>query len=192
MLMMPKYFILWRTMINMTKYVKPRVKRVCNNNQIDFSLVFSIKCIWKVYPVRSIIITVLLLLTIFSFGFRVTEGKVASLNHLPNNGFEDLPTCFWFSFVTMYSIGYGEYVPTTILARILASTLAVLGVGVNSMLVVSVWEYLQMSNQEEKSLSLVHRLQHRADMEECAAKAMSQIAALTRLSGVAVAGSDFK
>jgi hypothetical protein len=82
----------------------------------------------------------------------------------------------------MYSIGYGEYVPTTILGRILASALAVLGVAVNSMLVISICEYLQMSNQEEKSMSLVTRLQHRAEMEACAVKLLGKITALTQFS----------
>ena len=82
----------------------------------------------------------------------------------------------------MYSIGYGEYVPTTILGRILASALAVLGVAINSMLVISICEYLQMSNQEEKSMSLVTRLQHRAEMEACAVKVMGKITALTQFS----------
>jgi len=34
LLMLCKYFVFLRTIINLTKYAKPRVKRVCNNNQI--------------------------------------------------------------------------------------------------------------------------------------------------------------
>jgi hypothetical protein len=80
LLMLGKYFILLRTAINLTKFAKPRVKRVCNNNQIEYSLMYSIKCLWRIYPIRLIVVIVIFLLIIFSFGFRITEGKVSLIN----------------------------------------------------------------------------------------------------------------
>jgi len=68
---------------------------------------YSIKCIWSNYPIRSIVVTVMFLLVVFSYGLRITEGKVSLVNPIQSNGFEDLSNCFWFSFVTMYGIGYG-------------------------------------------------------------------------------------
>lgn len=47
----------------------------------------------------------------------------------------------------MYTIGYADYIPRTIIARFLAACLSVMGVGINSMLLVNVFEYISMSNQ---------------------------------------------
>lgn len=44
----------------------------------------------------------------------------------------------------MATIGYGDYIPDAIIARLLAVALAVIGVVLNSMLVVSLSEYLKM------------------------------------------------
>jgi hypothetical protein len=47
----------------------------------------------------------------------------------------------------MTSIGYGDYVPITILGRVLASILAIFGVTLNSFLVVALSEYLKMKTE---------------------------------------------
>ena len=78
----------------------------------------------------------------------------------------------------MYTVGYGEYIPKTILSRLLAATLSVLGVGINSMLMVSVFNYLSMSCQETKSLSLTHRLETRSKMEKKAGEILANITAM--------------
>jgi hypothetical protein len=87
-----------RSLINLTKFVTPRVIRVCNMSQLDYSLMYSIKCIQKEYPIRSIFITVSLVLVMFGYGFRVAEGTVANYNKLAANGFEELVNCLWFAF----------------------------------------------------------------------------------------------
>eukprot|EP00741_Cyanophora_paradoxa_P018238 tig00021043_g17611.t1 len=43
--------------------------------------------------------------------------------------FEDISNVFWFSFVTLCTIGYGDIVPVNIVARLLAIALAVAGMG---------------------------------------------------------------
>jgi hypothetical protein len=173
--MLSKYYLLIRCFVSFTKFATPRVRRVCSINQIEYNLMYSIKCIQKVYPIRFIVITVLFLLLLFSYGFRVSEGKVSALNPVGRNGFEDLNECLWFSFVTVYNIGYGEYVPVTGVARCLAGLLAASGVAFSSMLVVSVIDYISMNNQELKSLSLMHRMDSRKQMENCAAEVVSRI-----------------
>jgi hypothetical protein len=44
----------------------------------------------------------------------------------------------------MATIGYGDYIPTTFLARMLAVLLAILGVVLNSQLIMALTGYLRM------------------------------------------------
>lgn len=59
----------------------------------------------------------------------------------------------------MTTIGYGDYIPTTALAQILALTLAILGVVFNSQLVVALSGYLRMKVSEARSHTVLCRLQ---------------------------------
>ena len=75
----------------------------------------------------------------------------------------------------MYSVGYGEYVPRTIISRFLAAILSIVGVGLNSLLLVSVIDYLNMSSQQEKSFTLIHRMINRKKMEKLSTQVVSNI-----------------
>lgn len=70
--MLAKVYMMIRALVNLTKFATPRVKRVCNINQIEYTWMYSIKCIQNVYPIRSIIATVVFLLLVFGYGFRFT------------------------------------------------------------------------------------------------------------------------
>lgn len=47
----------------------------------------------------------------------------------------------------MTSLGYGDYTPNTLAARLLASMLAIFGLTLNSFLVVAFSEYLKMRSE---------------------------------------------
>lgn len=80
----------------------------------------------------------------FGYGFRITEGRLSQLNALSATGFESFGNCYWTSFITMATIGYGDYIPTTFLAQLLAVMLAVLGMVLNSQLIMALTGYLRM------------------------------------------------
>lgn len=52
-------------------------------------------------------------------------------------GFEDYGNCLWFTFITMTTIGFGEYRLITTMGRILAVIVSIFGVMVNSFMVVA-------------------------------------------------------
>lgn len=131
----------------MSIYSSPRAVRLCGYSNIDHSYFFSIKCIQQEYPLAFTTVVSLVFMFIFGFGFRVTEGNMYYLNRnilTEKTGFEDYGTCLWFTFITMTSIGYGEYSPISDMGRILAGFIAIFGVILNSFLVVALTEYLRM------------------------------------------------
>ena len=89
-LMLLKFYMIVRSMVNLTKFVSPRVIRVCSMNQVEYSIMYSIKCIQKEYPIRFILITVSLFLILFGYGFRFSEGTVSTYNNIQSYGFDKL------------------------------------------------------------------------------------------------------
>jgi hypothetical protein len=144
--MMIKIYLVFRSLVNVSIYSSPRAVRLCMYNNIDHNYFFSLKCIQQEYPLTFTTVISLVFMFIFGFGFRVTEGNLYYLNPtlIQPTGFEDYSTSLWFTFTTMTSIGYGDYVPTSDLGRFLAGIISIFGVVLNSFLVVALTEYLKM------------------------------------------------
>jgi hypothetical protein len=152
-LMLAKIFIVFRSLISLTIYSSPRMIRLCRHKDFEYSFFYSIKCIQHEHPISFLAFVFAITLFVFAFGFRVTEGSVYALNSqaVRPNGFENFSNCIWFAFITLSSLGYGEYVPQTIIARALASLLSIFGLTLNSFLVVAFSEYLTMKAEEIRS-----------------------------------------
>lgn len=58
----------------------------------------------------------------------------------------------------MTSLGYGDYTPNTVIARMLACMLMIFGLTLNSFLVVAFSEYLKMKSEEIRSHTTLLRL----------------------------------
>jgi voltage-gated potassium channel len=78
---------------------------------------------------------------------RVAEGNIIRENinlNLPLTGFEQYANCFWCVFITMATVGYGDYFPVTTAGRLVGVLAAVSGIIVSSLLIVSLTAYLTM------------------------------------------------
>lgn len=145
--MLVKIYLVFRSLVSMSIYSSPRAVRLCTYNNIEHTCTYSLKCIQQEYPLTFTTVISLVFMFIFAFGFRVTEGNLYYMNPYilgSKTGFESYDTCLWFTFITMTSIGYGEYVPKSDLGKLLAGLIAIFGVILNSFLVVALTEYLKM------------------------------------------------
>jgi hypothetical protein len=66
----------------------------------------------------------------------------------------------------MATIGYGDYIPKTTVGRMLAASLAIFGVLMNSLLVVALVEYLKMKGSETRAHTANTRLLKFAKLQE--------------------------
>ena len=71
------------------------------------------------------LLSVILLVTLLGTIMYIVEGLSAN-----NPGFKDIPNSIYWSIVTLTTVGYGTVVPVTILGKIIASIIMVIGYGI--------------------------------------------------------------
>lgn len=62
----------------------------------------------------------------------VIMGSVIYLIEGPVNGFADIPSSVYWAVVTMTTVGYGDVVPHTVLGKMIASAIMMVGVAVSA------------------------------------------------------------
>ena len=81
----------------------------------------------------------------------------------PQANITSIPTGIWWAFVSITSVGYGDFYPVTWAGRFLAIVLIILGLTSVSLLIANLAS-LMVEEEEQKELSLVH--EHIHDLEE--------------------------
>ena len=71
------------------------------------------------------LLSVLLLLVILGTIMYIVEGLRAG-----NPGFQDIPNAVYWSIITLTTVGYGNVVPITVIGKIIASVIMLLGYGI--------------------------------------------------------------
>ena len=71
------------------------------------------------------LLSVLLLIVILGTIMYIFEGKLGR-----NPGFQDIPNSIYWSIVTLTTVGYGTVVPATVIGKIIASMIMLLGYGI--------------------------------------------------------------
>jgi voltage-gated potassium channel len=75
---------------------------------------------------EELIVTVF---TVFIFLILLSSAVYLVENPVQPEAFPDIPTAMWWGVVTMTTVGYGDIYPVTVLGRIFAAIVSVLGVG---------------------------------------------------------------
>lgn len=96
-------------------------------------------------PIRIIAMNFGLFIIIGGYCLKLSEGVLFLYNAGYTTGFEGYANCFWCIFITMATVGYGDFFPRTLPGRIIMIFIAIFGVLLNSLLIVSLNMYLDMS-----------------------------------------------
>lgn len=152
LLSMYRVYIPFRSLISMSSYANPRAARLCKYNRIEHNMLYCIKCILQEHPLRAITSVFLVQELVLGYCLRVSEGFLTRDNpNLTDARFNSYINCFWCIFITMTTVGYGDYFPKTVPGRIVTFKAAFSGVIISSLLIVSLSAYLTMQAHELKS-----------------------------------------
>lgn len=116
----------------------------------------------KEATIATILTLMVLLMTIGSSLVLVVEGKN------PDANITDAADALWWAFVTISTVGYGDYYPVTFVGRLIAGVMILAGVGIFGMISGLVASMLATPEKENKSVQKIEQAQQdiKADIEE--------------------------
>lgn len=169
-----KVFVLIRAFLTKSVWYSDRAFRVCQIFSFELNYMFVIRCLMFHQPFLISLAWNMIGVLLFAMAIRITEKplKIATdrMDH------SQYLHCIWEAFITMATVGYGDFFPRTGRGRIVMVICAVYGTVGFSLIVVSVTNILQMSTREKRAYMLLKRVDYKKKMKEIA----------TRLVGKAV------
>ena len=95
-------------------------------NLCEASLMFALKVEMKKRPLRMILFTMIITLLISAYGMKVFETSFI-LHGINATELDHWGNALWCSFITMTTVGYGDYYPISHERRLFACIICLLG-----------------------------------------------------------------
>jgi hypothetical protein len=161
------------------RYSRPRSERICNINGFNTNLYFALKGMMLTSPFQICGLLFLKLIFFSSYAIRVFESGIDdySPTHLE---FSNFWNCLWCLIITMTTVGYGDYVPSTELGRVLVVISSFCGVILLSLVIVSITNVLNLQGNENSIYIMLERLDAMALKDSSARKLVSRYVQLHR------------
>lgn len=169
-----KLFIVLRAALARTIYYSDRAYRVCQVFGFELNYQFVIKCLMKHTPFAVSFSVLIVGVLIFGHAIRIAEKPLSyATDRMDHTSFF---ACVWESFITMSTVGFGDFVPRTNKGRMIMICCCLYGVLNFSLLVVSVTNFLQMGTKEEKSYILIKRVNLKRELKESGGEVLGKVA----------------
>lgn len=123
---------------------------------------FVLKSLFKKSPTAFLSIFGTIIIFIFAYAMRIIESPVwavAADYRASLFDFRQIENNVWWSFVTITSIGYGDYIPRTILGRAIAVIAALAGVLFISLLILAMTKKFTPNEKEMKVIDFISRIE---------------------------------
>jgi len=180
-----KLYLFFRTMRNHSGFYGQHTNFIANLNGVDsMSVLFNFKMLLKYQPA-------ILLLPLFVTNTLSMASALMIVEHPdPNSGIKSFWDATYVSIITMSTVGYGDYMPNTILGRMIVVTMGIIGGTLLLTLMVAVFcEMAQCSPQEAQVINIVERRQYNKTMRSIAVRVL-QMAVKKHILKKKIAHSD--
>ena len=132
MWMLSRIYILYNALIKTSIYCTPRANRMCRIYNARHEADFGIKSVFNAYPINCLCILTFTLVPILSRMLMLSDENNSHLNNFGN--------AVWCIIITMGTVGYGDYSPTSYLGRLIAFIAAISGIILASLLILTLSE----------------------------------------------------
>ena len=153
-----RVYLLFKFYANYSKWGGVFASRVCNECNAKGGFIFTYKAGIKEHPFSSVIL--LMVLTIFIFGYGLRNSEISFINKIPEKYFQDwteITNGFWFMTTNILLLGYGDFYPTTQLGRIIAFVSCLWGIILESLLVTAIVNLIKLDPKEELAYNEVEK-----------------------------------
>ena len=149
---------------NLTRFTDSKSEIICEEYACKANGGFAFKAFQKENP--FIVLFSIFLLSCVCFGYAMQNFEILYWEHhsieSPNyQSWEYIWNSFWFVFVTMTTVGYGDFFPKTQVGRVITIFCSLVGCYFVSSMMVFMTNKTAKNEKEEKSFKLIIRLQYR-------------------------------
>lgn len=159
-----------RVIVMQTQFSCARADRVCKMMGIKLSTMFSIKCSLIHNTMEMQCLISLIIITSLGYILKIIEGPVFEEGYPQSNNFTDLGGCIWFIFVTITTVGYGDYATQTLLGRIVVVFIGLLGTVLVALNINYFQSQTELGEDELRAVELIQRLEAKEELKIYSAK----------------------
>lgn len=151
-----RYWYIIKFLIISSYYYSPRMQRFSAMYQTELNLSFAMKCILKSHPLICLIIMFLSNICMGGYMIRIWERYG---NPLPSASFDSYENCIWYAFITMCTVGYGDFFAGSSVGRLVVCFVAVSGVFIMSTLTVVMTDNFTFEGGELKAFNMLWQIE---------------------------------
>ena len=150
-LMLLRFVTVLPAILGLSFMGKPTYTRLMFIHEIEHNFLFQIKYYIQKYTLKLSLVLFVLLIISFTIGIRILERPN------PFSDFSNFYNSFYYTTVTITTIGYGDYVPKTPLGRLLATFYMLLGIVNLNLVNYSMMKFLEFSFSETRAFDNFHK-----------------------------------
>lgn len=161
LVIMIKIYFFLKLLVMVSKYTSDSASTVCRKYNVKSGMMFALKCNLKQRPLIVLGFLMGFMLLICSFTLRTFEFGVRSPDDkafIGNNPLQSLANCFFFIFFSMTTVGYGDFVPQSLLGRIIAIISMIVGNIILALIIASLSILSEFNVGEKKAYSKLKKL----------------------------------
>lgn len=145
---------MFRALMTFNKYNSAFSKKLFRSYGYEPSPMFTVKALLSTKPEKTCIILFISTSLVFSYWVRIFELPYQRAAGCPQ--FDNFRKAIWFTIVTLFTIGYGDYYPFTDPGKFISIVLAFWGAVLLALVVVSISNIFAIDGKKKVALTHLH------------------------------------
>ena len=167
--MLGRIYLIWRIFANYSSWNDERAEEICNSCLCDGGVNFAIKAELKERP--YLIVTCVMCISIFVFGLALRTAE-RPYKGTSKQDWDYLWNGMWCIIITMTTVGFGDFYPSTHLGRVVGVVACFWGTFLVSLMVVSLTLSSEFTPQQRQAFDRIKRDEQEKELRTKASNAI--------------------
>lgn len=166
LIMLLRLYLIWRIFEHYSSWNDEDSEEICNSCLCEGGVKFSIKAELKERPYTVVISVLFFSIMFFGVALRTAERPFMKVS---GKDWDYIWNGMWCIIITMATVGYGDFYPTTHLGRLIDVIACFWGTFLVSLMVLSLTISSELTPQERKAYDIIKKKEAKHKLEICAA-----------------------